>query len=172
MSRTLPGETDAATQQARVGVQAPDFTLVNERGERWRLADKRGRVVALLFYPANETLVCTKQLCAVRDNWASFIATGAEVVGISPGTPQAHQDFAKHHNLPLSLLADTDAVVTRQYTSLWRLPWWTMRSLVVIDAKGLLRFRKVMLRIFRPHNDEVIAAIRLAQYDHLINRSD
>ncbi|MFN2454683.1 MAG: peroxiredoxin family protein [Pyrinomonadaceae bacterium] len=154
-----------------VGSPAPDFVLQNERGEAWQLSEKRGEVVALLFYSADETLVCTKQLCAVRDDWASYTATGALVVGISQGTPQAHQQFAAHHALPLQLLADTDGLVTRQYTSGGWMPWWATRALVVVDAKGIIRYRKIMLRVFRPHNDEVLAAIRMAQYDKIINRN-
>ncbi len=163
--------TNEAGAAIGIGGEAPDFVLMNERGEAWRLSDKRGHVVALLFYPADETLVCTKQLCAVRDDWASYLATGAELIGISPGTPQAHQQFAEHHDLPLQLLADTNGAVTRQFTSLWWMPSWATRALVVVDANGIIRCRKVMLRIFRPHTNEVLAAIRLAQYDQAIKRS-
>lgn len=164
--------TDAkAATTIKAGVEAPDFVLQNERDEVWRLFDQRGRVVALLFYPANETLVCTKQLCSVRDDWASYTTTGALIVGVSPGTPQQHKNFAEHHKLPLELLADTNGVVTRMYTSVRWLPWRATRALVVIDAKGFVRYRKVMLRAFRPHNSEVIAAIRSAKYDEMIHRN-
>ncbi len=164
-------EASAEETPLEVGAKAPDFVLQNERGESWRLFDQRGRVVALLFYPANETLVCTKQLCSVRDDWASYIATGALIAGVSPGTPQEHKEFAEHHNLPLALLADTNGAVTKKYTNVWWLPWRATRSLVVIDAKGFVRYRKVMLRAFRPRNSEVLAAVRSAQYDELISRN-
>lgn len=149
----------------RVGAQAPDFTLMDERGEPWSLSQRRGRVVALLFYPADETLVCTRQLCSVRDNWAAYLATGADVVGISPGTSGAHFDFKGHHRLPLPLLADPDAGITRQYTSHSWLPKWATRALVVVDAEGIIRCRKVIARIFRPTDAAVILAIRHAQTD-------
>ncbi|HEX8353792.1 MAG TPA: redoxin domain-containing protein, partial [Pyrinomonadaceae bacterium] len=66
-----------------VGAPAPDFTLKDGEGNDWRLSDQRGRVVVLLFYPGDETPVCTKQMCSVRDNWEQYRETGAEVVGIS-----------------------------------------------------------------------------------------
>ncbi len=164
-------ETRPEETTLKVGAEAPDFVLQNARGESWRLSDQRGRVVALLFYPANETMVCTKQLCSVRDDWASYTATGALIAGISPGTAQEHKKFAEHHDLPLELLADTNGAVTKKYTNVRWLPWRATRSLVVIDAKGLVRYRKVMLRAFRPHNSEVLAAVRAAQYDELVSHN-
>ena len=154
-----------------IGMQAPDFVLRDEQGEEWQLSAKRGRVVALLFYPADETLVCTKQMCSVRDNWADYVATGAEIVGISPGTAESHRRFAKHHELPLPLLADTGGEVTRLYTAHSWMPVWATRALVVVDGNGTIRYRNVMPRIFRPSDKEVITAIRYAQYDLLVERA-
>ena len=154
-----------------IGMQAPDFALRDEQGAEWRLSAHLGRVVALLFYPADETLVCTKQMCSVRDNWADYLATGAEIVGISPGTPESHQRFAKHHDLPLPLLADPGGVVTRMYSAVSWMPVWATRALIVVDGNGTIRYRNVMLRIFRPSDKEVITAIRYAQYDNLIARA-
>lgn len=54
------------TDLKSIDVEAPDFVLKTEKGENWRLSDYLGNVVALLFYPQNETLVCTRQLCSVR----------------------------------------------------------------------------------------------------------
>jgi thioredoxin-dependent peroxiredoxin len=155
---------------ANVGEEAPDFTLLSEQGEEWSLSEKRGQVVALLFYPGDETLVCTKQMCSLRDHWAEYVATGAEIVGISPGTMEVHRRFSQHHNLPIHLLADTDSNVTTMYSHHWWMPTRITRAIVVIDASGIVRSRKVMLRAFRPMDKEVIVAIRYAQQDLLANQ--
>ncbi len=83
----------------KVGENAPDFTLKDLDGEQWHLADRRGQTVVLLFYPGDDTPVCTKQLCAVRDNWSKYQATGAEVVGISTDSVKSHKTFADKYNL-------------------------------------------------------------------------
>ena len=152
------------------GTPAPAFTLPALAGGEWTLADQRGRVVALLFYPGNETLVCTKQLCSVRDNWERYLATGAEIVGISPGTLDQHSSFAARHALPLNRLADEGRRITGEYVKhpIW--PIWTTRGIVVIDAEGVVRFSDVMLRAFRPTDDEVLAEIHLARYDRLTTK--
>jgi len=155
---------------ANVGEEAPDFTLLNEIGERWSLSDKRGQVVALFFYPGDETLVCTKQMCSLRDHWEEYAATGVHIVGISPGTAEMHHRFAQSHNLPIRLLADTDSSVTKMYSHHWLMPSKITRAIVVIDAKGIVRSRKVMLRAFRPLDKEVIVAIRYAQHDLLVHQ--
>src|SRR3954467_3373299 len=94
--------------QVRIGKPAVDFSLLDTSKTLWKLGKSPGRVVALLFYPGDETLVCTKQLCSVRDNWSKYLNTGADIVGISPGTDEQHGRFADHHRLPMPLLSDPD----------------------------------------------------------------
>ena len=148
-----------------VGAEAPDFTLRSDGDEEWRLADHRDGVTVLLFYPQNETLVCTKQLCSVRDNWASYLATKATIVGISPATPDEHREFSQHKHLPIPLLADPERAITRLYGQHWLFPINFTRAVVVIDAKGIVRNRDIMLRAFRPSDDQLITDIYAARGD-------
>ncbi len=147
-----------------VGGAATDFTLRDGDGAEWRLSEQRGTVVVLLFYPGDETPVCTRQMCAVRDRWEDYAATGAEVVGISTDSVESHRKFADHHQLPLRLLADADNIVGKAYQMNSWLPGRSARGVVVIDAQGIIRYHKVQtLSLFRPKDDEIIAAIREAQ---------
>ena len=50
-----------------VGDEAPDFELEGNQGS-FKLSDHRGERVLLLFYPGDDTAVCTKQFCSYRDN--------------------------------------------------------------------------------------------------------
>lgn len=156
----------------RVDEQAPDFTLKDQRGEDWRLSEKRGQVVVLLFYPGDATPVCTKQLCSVRDRWADYRATGAEIVGISTDTVESHQQFSENHELPLRLLADTDGHVTNLYGVRSWIPGRSARAVIVIDAQGIVRHRQVQpLSLFRPKDSQVLEAIRMAQSDEAARTS-
>ena len=149
---------------ATFGTTAPDFTLPDGDGNEWRLSDRRGKVVVLLFYPGDETPICTRQMCSVRDRWEDYAATGAEVVGISANTVESHKNFAEHHNLPLRLLADVDARVANAYGANSLIPGKVARSVFVIDANGIIRHRDVRpLGLFRPKDDDTIKAIREAQ---------
>jgi thioredoxin-dependent peroxiredoxin len=151
----------SATQE---GQTAPDFALPDGDGAEWRLSDHRGKVVVLLFYPGDETPICTRQMCSVRDRWADYSATGAEVVGVSTNTVDSHKSFAAHHDLPLRLLADAERKVADLYGAQSLIPGKVARSVFVIDADGIIRHRDVRpLGLFRPRDNDVIAAIRKAQ---------
>jgi len=143
---------------------APDFVLADGEGRNWRLSDHRGKVVVLLFYPGDETPICTRQMCSVRDRWEDYATTGAEVVGISTNTVDSHKSFAQHHDLPLRLLADVDGKVADGYGAKSMIPGKVARSVFVIDASGVVRYRDVRpLGLFRPKDDDIIKAIRDAK---------
>ncbi|HJQ69147.1 MAG TPA: peroxiredoxin [Blastocatellia bacterium] len=146
---------------SRVGEAAPDFELKDNNGEQWRLSDQRGKVVALVFYPRDETPVCTKQMCSMRDRWSDYESTGAEVAAISVGSVESHKRFASHHNLPQRLLADERGEVTRAF-GVSSLLGGSQRAVIVIDPEGIVRYRKSVIPFFRPSDDEVIEAIRNA----------
>jgi peroxiredoxin Q/BCP len=147
----------------KVGDNAPDFTLKDGDGRDWKLSDQRGKTVVLLFYPGDNTPVCTKQLCSVRDNWADYAATGAEVVGISTDSAASHKGFAEKHNLPLTLLSDEKGEVVGRYNANSWLPGRSARAVVVIDKAGKIRHHQIQtLSLFRPKDDEILAAIRKA----------
>lgn len=141
------------------GNRVPDFELKDQRGQSWRLADHRGKVVALVFYSKDGMQVCTKQMCSMRDRWTDYQRTGAEVVAISVGTEQSHKKFADRHELPQHLLADERGEVTARY-GVKSLLGGSQRAVIVIDGAGVVRYRKAILPIFRPGDDEVIAAIQ------------
>jgi peroxiredoxin Q/BCP len=140
---------------------APDFTLKDANGNDWRLSDQRGKIVVLLFYPGDETPICTRQMCSVRDRWDDYIATGAEVVGISSDSIESHKKFAEHHQLPLRLLSDLDGDVSKLYGARSLIPGKVARAVFVIDGQGMVRHSDVRpLGLFKPKDDDTIAAIK------------
>jgi peroxiredoxin Q/BCP len=156
--------SSATPSSVKEGSPAPDFSLRDGNGANWRLADHRGKVVVLLFYPGDETPICTRQMCSVRDRWEDYAATGAEVVGVSTNTAESHKNFAEHHDLPLRLLADVDRKVADLYGALSLIPGKVARSVFVIAADGVIKYRDVRpLGLFRPKDDDIIQAIRKAQ---------
>jgi thioredoxin-dependent peroxiredoxin len=146
------------------GSNAPEFTLPDGEGKPWSLSDHRDKIVVLLFYPGDETPICTRQMCSVRDRWEEYTATGAEVVGISTNSVESHKKFAEHHNLPLRLLADVERKVADLYGANSLVPGKVARSVFVIDGEGVIRHRDVRpLGLFRPKDDDVLRAIREAR---------
>lgn len=145
------------------GADAPDFTLKDGEGNDWSLSNYKGHTVVLLFYPGDNTPVCTAQLCSVRDHWSEYQATGAEVVGISTDSVESHKGFAEKNELPLRLLSDADRKVSEMYDMKSWLPGRSARGVVVIDKSGKVAYHKVQaLSLFKPADSDVLAAIKKA----------
>jgi peroxiredoxin Q/BCP len=127
----------------QIGDAAPDFALQDENGNTVRLADFRGKSsVVLMFYPADSTPGCTKQLCAARDDYDKYQAAGVAVFGVNPGSERAHKKFSEQHGLRTPLLLDDGGKVSRAYDALMPIPLLTIvnRTVVGIDRDGVVRF--------------------------------
>ena len=147
-----------------IGDTASDFTLKDGDGNDWTLSDHRGKTVVLLFYPGDDTPVCTKEMCSVRDHWSEYQATGAEVVGISTNSVESHEKFSEKYDLPLRLLSDNDGKVRDLYGAKSWLPGRTARAEYVIDKDGKIVYQKVRpIGLFRPANSDILEAIRGAE---------
>ena len=147
-----------------IGDTAPDFTLKDGNGQEWALSNYKGRTVVLMFYPGDDTPVCTKEMCSVRDNWADYQATGAEVVGVSTDSVESHEKFSEKYDLPLRLLSDNDGKVRDLYGAKSWLPGRTARAEYVIDGDGKVVYQKVRpIGLFRPADGGILEAIRKAR---------
>jgi peroxiredoxin Q/BCP len=123
----------------QVGEQAPDFELAGTAGQ-FRLSEHRGERVVLLFYPGDNTMVCTKQFCSYRDRGGDFASLKATVVGISSQDLASHEAFVAKHGLNVPLLADVDKAVAKSYSA-FSARLGTKRAVIVIDEQGVVRHR-------------------------------
>ena len=141
-----------------VGDRAPLFELEGDQGETFRLEDHLGEKILLVFYPGDNTPVCTAQLCDYRDGIEAFDGVGVKVVGISADDGESHRKFRAKHKLPFSLLSDPDLAVASRYDSKGILG--VKRSVFLVDKKGLIRYRHVeSLSLFRRKRDEILEVI-------------
>lgn len=91
-----------------VGQQAPDFMLLDEKGQIHHLSDYQGKYVLLYFYPKDDTPGCTTEACNFRDDYSQYDDANVIILGVSPDSPQSHAKFKNKYNLPFTLLADED----------------------------------------------------------------
>ncbi len=137
----------------KIGEKAPAFSLASTRGDTVRLSDFAAKsYVVLIFYPGDETPGCTKQLCAVRDDWASFEARNAKVFGVNPADSVSHAKFANHHNMQFPLLVDEGRKTAKEYGCGGLL---VKRTVYVIDPGGTIIYAKRGM----PPNHEILGAI-------------
>lgn len=145
-----------------VGDKAPDFTLQGTGGSTYSLSAFAGQTVVIVFYPGDETPVCTKQLVCYNNELAQFTDIGAQVLAISAQDIASHEKFAAKHGFAFPLLSDTDKAVAGQYGTLGPLGF-PRRSVFVVDPQGVIRYahRAIAGLTFRPV-DELVEAVRAA----------
>lgn len=143
---------------AQIDENAPDFQLKDANGAMFRLSEQRGRRLLLVFYPGDDTPVCTRQLCDYRDGVEQFRDLGVEVVGISADDAESHRRFIERHQLPFTLLSDPDLKVAEQYGC--KAIIGMKRGVFLLDEAQVIRYRHVeTVAIFRRRREELIEAI-------------
>src|SRR5436305_15206552 len=98
----------AESAALKVGQKAPDFTVLNDQGQKVKLSDFKGKKVVLYFYPKDDTPGCTKEACAFRDGIDEIKSRGAVVLGISVDSVESHKKFKQKIDLKFTLIADED----------------------------------------------------------------
>jgi peroxiredoxin Q/BCP len=152
-----------------VGEEAPDFKLPGtdgtEAGHRdYALSDYRGEVVVLVFYPGDNTPVCTKQLNTYTSDIDEFRDVEAQILAISPQSVESHDGFiAAQGGFAFPLLADEGKAAGREYGVLGPVGFYR-RSVFVVDAEGVIRYRHraVAGLSFRPTR-EIVEAVKAAR---------
>lgn len=141
------------------GLQAPDFELGDEQGQPVKLSSLRGKNVLLVFYPGDETPVCTNQLCDYRDGWSQFQSRDVSVLGINPATVESHLKFQAKHSFPFPLLSDPGNKVCEAYDAVG-LFGTTKRKIVLIDRDGVVKHvHEEFLSMFRRSTREILEII-------------
>jgi thioredoxin-dependent peroxiredoxin len=97
------------------GKKAPAFSAIDQDGEKIKLADFKGKKLALYFYPKDNTSTCTVQACNLRDGYKMLEKQGIAVVGVSPDDEKSHLKFIAKHELPFRIIADTDKKVVEKF---------------------------------------------------------
>lgn len=147
--------------------KAPEFSLLNEKGEQVQLSDFLGKKVVLYFYPKVMTPGCTTEACDFRDNYESFSELNAVILGVSGDSANRHAKFIKKHGLPFSLLVDEDHAVCEKY-GVWVLKkmygreyMGIERSTFLIDEQGIVvkEWRKVKVK---NHIEEVLNYLKVS----------
>lgn len=132
-----------------IGQSAPDFSLFNTEKTKVSLSDFRGKNVVILFFPQAFTGVCTKELCAVRDNIGAYDNVNAQVLGISVDSIFTLGKFREEQAYNFPLLSDFNKDVSQAYGSLYEnfvfdMKGVSKRSAFVVDKEGIVRYAEVL----------------------------
>ena len=141
------------------GTIVSDISMTDSNGQTVRLSDFRGRQrVVLVFYPGDNTPVCTAQLCAFRDDWSRFEAQQTTVFGVNPANEARHKQFAAKHKFPFPLLVDIGGKMAQAF-GCRGLFGMIKRTVYAIDKQG----RVVYARRGNPQPSEILAVLQNVQ---------
>ena len=142
----------------RVGDIAPDFSLPATGDSELSLSSYRGRPVVIVFYPGDDSPVCTKQLNSYNDGLNEFEKLDAQVLAISSQDLGSHDAFSEKYGLKFPLLADTDKSVAKSYGVLGPLGF-PRRSVFIVDGSGIIRYahRAIAGLSYRPVSELIDA---------------
>lgn len=132
----------SAQETLKPGEKAPLFTLKDQDGRDFRLADHIGeQKVVLFFYPMDASPVCTKEACTFRDAYQKYNDANVLVIGINSGTVESHKAFQTKEQLPFDLLSDPGNKVLNLFgvkeEDLGKMKV-SGRETFVIDKKGVI----------------------------------
>jgi thioredoxin-dependent peroxiredoxin len=141
----------------KVGDKAPDFNLLDAKGQAHQLSDYANQWLVLYFYPKDDTPGCTKEACHFRDDLQQLDKLGAKVVGVSVDDGISHTEFSKKYNLTFPLLSDTDGLVADKYGALTNLGLVKIakRYTFLINPKGNIAKTYLSVDTSR-HSQEII----------------
>ncbi|MCO4294009.1 thioredoxin-dependent thiol peroxidase [Solitalea sp. MAHUQ-68] len=128
----------------KIGDKAPEFSGVDQHGNKISISDFAGKTIILFFYPKDNTPTCTTEACDFRDNYAALSAKGFAVIGVSIDNEKSHTKFINKYSLPYTLIADSDKKMVEDY-GVWgeksmygRTYMGTFRTTFIIDGKGVI----------------------------------
>ncbi|MBS1509930.1 MAG: peroxiredoxin [Bacteroidetes bacterium] len=132
-----------------VGQQAPDFTLHDTDKKEVTLSEQKGKNVLLLFFPLAFTGVCTKELCAIRDDIARYNNASATVLGISVDSFATLKKFKEDQGYNFPLLSDFNKEASEAYGCVYDafIGWMkgvSKRSAFIIDKEGIVQYAEVL----------------------------
>ena len=134
-----------------IGSKAPDFTLPTETGKKVTLSGLKGKNVVLVFYPADDTMICRRQLCEFRDAWPDIRGRNVAVFGVNPQSAESHREFHDRHKFPFPLLVDAGQKVAVLYNSDGGM---VNRTVYLVGPDGMIRYARRGM----PRPQEVLAA--------------
>lgn len=153
-----------------IGDKAPEILGINENGEQITLSTYAGKKIVLYFYPKDNTSGCTAEACSLRDNYSALKKAGYEVIGVSIDSEASHRKFIEKHQLPFTLIADTEKSLVSEM-GVWgeksmygRKYMGTFRTTFIIDQQGIVE------KIFTPkeiktktHAEQILDFIQSAE---------
>lgn len=132
-----------------VGKKAPGFKLIDTNKNEVTLENFKGKNLVLFFFPMAWTGPCTKEMCAVQEDYKTYNSLNAAVAGISVDSFFALKKFGEENKIEYPLLSDFNKVAIRDYEVVhhefaFGYKDVAKRATFVIDKDGIIRYIEIL----------------------------
>jgi thioredoxin-dependent peroxiredoxin len=142
----------------KIGDKAPEFILKNSEGKDIKLSDFRGNKLLMVFYPKDDSLVCTKQLCEYSNGLSEFENLNIKVIAISTDSVESHRKFKEKWHFDFEILSDDSKTASREYDAL-NILGMSKRAIYILDENGIIKYKDTVLPVFYKKKDDLIKII-------------
>lgn len=150
----------------QIGQKAPDFKLIDTEKNEVTLEQFRGKNVVLFFFPMAWTGVCTKEMCAIQEDYAAYQGLNAQTIGVSVDTLFALKRFGEDNKISFPLLSDFNKQAIKDYDVVhtdfaFGYKDVAKRATFVIDKEGVVRFAEILPQLGdMPNMDAIKTALQ------------
>lgn len=127
-----------------VGEIAKNFSLKDQHGNEFELYKNLDKRILLVFYPKDDSPVCTMQLINYEQYLGEFEKNNIKVVGINTAASDSHFSFCNKLRLNFLVLSDISKQISKNYKAL-NLLGINKRKLILIDTNRRIIFKKAVL---------------------------
>ncbi len=149
----------AVEMKIKLNEKIPSFELLDQDNKIFRI-DDLNEPFLIVFYPGDETSVCTAQLCDYRDGIQEFRNLGITIIGISRDSVESHKKFKEKYNLPFTLLSDPEAKVVEMFGCKTIFGTVNRAVFLVNKNKELVWYHKEASSVFRRTRQELVQVIK------------
>ncbi len=142
-----------------VGDIAKNFSLKNQHGNEFELYKNLDKRILLVFYPKDDSPVCTKQLTNYEQYLTEFEKNNIKVVGINTAAGDTHFSFCNKLRLNFPVLSDISKQISKNYKAL-NLLGINKRKLVLIDTNRRIVFEKVIFPFYYLKAGQILIEVK------------
>ena len=145
------------------GKKAPAFKGIDQNGKPVSLADYKGKKLVLYFYPKDSTPTCTVQACNIRDNFSVLKKAGIHIIGISADDVKSHKKFEEKHQLPFTIIADTERTIIDKFGVWGEKQLYGKKYMGLLRTTFLINEKGVIVKVIekpksKQHTEEILEA--------------
>jgi peroxiredoxin Q/BCP len=145
------------------GKKAPAFKGIDQNGKPVSLADYKEKKLVLYFYPKDSTPTCTVQACNIRDNFSALKKAGIHIIGISADDVKSHKKFEEKHQLPFTIIADTERTIIDKFGVWGEKQLYGKKYMGLLRTSFLINEKGVIVKVIekpksKQHAEEILEA--------------